>query len=126
MSLIPTPPKTGNSRLDEFLNEVYTSIRKSFFSKIYSVATDYTLLKSDYYVGVTDTTLARTITLPPLRSLEERKVYIVKDESGGAAANNITIDADSAETIDGGLTTVISSNYGVVRLIKNGSNWFTW
>jgi len=48
-----------------------------------------------------------------------------KDETGGAAANNITISTEGAETIDGAATVVIGVNYGSVTLYSNGSNLFT-
>ena len=90
-----------------------------------AVATSYTALLDDYLIGVTSTAAARTITLPA-RALEVGKHYVVKDESGGAAANNITIDPEGTVQIDGGATATISTNYGVVRLYSDGSKWFTW
>ncbi len=51
---------------------------------------------------------------------------LIKDESGGAATNNITIATTSSQTIDGASTKVINTNYGVARVFSNGSNWFTY
>lgn len=88
-----------------------------------SVAAGYAMVKGDELVAVTSTAAARTITLPPATQMKERMVTI-KDESGGAGTNNITIDGSESETIDGSATLVISSNYGVARLYSNGSAWF--
>ena len=74
-------------------------------------------------IGVTDTAAARTITLSSFDN-KEGNVIIVKDESGGAATNNITVDTEGAETIDGAASQVINANYGVLRLYSNGTNWF--
>lgn len=126
MSSIPAPRKTGDQRMDDFFNWVYTVLSNGFIPKITNVATSYTVLPGDFYVGITSTAAARTMTLPPIASLPVRKVYIFKDESGGAGTNSITIDGNSAETIDGVTTKLINSNYGFLRIIKNGSNWFTW
>ncbi|TSC92837.1 MAG: hypothetical protein CEN89_419, partial [Candidatus Berkelbacteria bacterium Licking1014_7] len=91
-----------------------------------ATAIDYTILASDYYIGVTSTAAARIITLPAAATAAIGKVYIIKDESGGAATNNITIDGNAAETIDGAATKVINANYGSVQIITDGSNWFSF
>lgn len=76
-------------------------------------------------VGVTDTSVARTITLATA-DLEDGKVIIINDESGGAGTNNITIDTEGSETIDGAATIVISTDFLRVRLYSDGTNWFTF
>lgn len=124
--ILTRPQKTGTKRLDEFLEAVYVLTASGFIRKQVRVAASYTALKSDFYIGVTSTAAPRTITLPALASLPDEIVYIVKDESGGAAANNITIDASGAEQIDGALTKVINTNYGVVRLLRSPTAWFSW
>lgn len=79
----------------------------------------------DLLVAVTDTSAPRTITLATA-DVEDGRVIIVKDESGGAAANNITVATQGAETIDGAATQTISANYGALRIYSDGSNWFLW
>jgi len=88
-----------------------------------ATAANLTLDVDDYYIGVTSTAAARTITLPTA-AVSAGKSYIIKDESGGALTNNITIDTETSETIDGVNTYVISSNYGSVTVICDGTNWF--
>lgn len=92
--------------------------------KRYATAVDYTATASDYYIGVTDTSALRTITLPAAASAGEGKVLVIKDESGAAATNTIVIDGDGAETIDGAATYVIQINYEAVSLVCSGSAWF--
>ena len=124
--MLQAPPETGKVELNQFLRGIWAAlgIVPTFRQK--RVDDDYTIEKEDYYVGVTDTSAPRTITLPPLDSVPLWVEYIVKDESGGAGANNITIDGDGAETIDGAATKVINSNYGVFRLLRGETAWFTW
>ena len=50
---------------------------------------------------------------------------IIKDGKGDAAANNITI-TPNAGTIDGAATLVINTNFGVARLVYNGTQWNAW
>lgn len=99
-------------------------LMKGTISRI-ATAVSYTANVNDIYIGVTSTASARTVTLPPAAGFQPGKIYIVKDESGAAGTNNITIDANASETIDGATTLVISTNYGVSRIITNGVNWFT-
>ena len=91
-----------------------------------ATATTYTALVTDHYIGVTSTASARTINLPAAATAGAGKTYIIKDESGAAGTNNITVDGNASETIDGAATKAISTNYGVLRVICDGSNWFTY
>ena len=90
-----------------------------------ATAIDYTILVTDYYVGVTSTAAPRTITLPTSTASLSGRKFIIKDESGGAATNNITITRAGSDTIDGATTFVINTNYGSVHLIADGGTaWF--
>ena len=75
--------------------------------------------------GVTDTTAARTITISTADTVDGR-IFIIKDESGGALTNNITIATDASQTIDGQSTIAIVVDYGVMRLYSDGDNFFSW
>lgn len=124
--ILQAPPETLKLELNQFLRGIWASLEIVPTFRQKRVDDDYTIEKEDYYVGVTDTSAPRTITLPALDSVPLWVEYIVKDESGGAGANNITIDGDGAETIDGAATKVINSNYGVFRLLRGATAWFTW
>ena len=54
------------------------------------------------------------------------RLFIIKDESGDAGSNNITVATEMAETIDGQATASISVNFGSLRLYTNGTNLFSW
>ena len=84
----------------------------------------YTALVTDYIIAKTGITGGGdTITLPAAATAGEGRQYIIKDESGGAATDNITIDGNGAETIDGATTVAINQNYGAVSLYCTGSAW---
>lgn len=76
-------------------------------------------------IGVTDTSAARTITILSADIVANR-LFIIKDESGAAGTNNITVATEGAETIDGAASYTISTNYGVVRMYSDGTNLYTW
>jgi hypothetical protein len=88
-----------------------------------AVAADYTLTDTDYYVGVSDTSVERTLTLPTA-SGKPGRIYVIKDESGGAGTHRITVKAPASETIDGAGELFINANYGVLRMISSGESWF--
>lgn len=83
-----------------------------------------TVSVSDYYVGVDCSGAAKTVNLPAAATAGAGKTFVIKDETGSAATNNITIDADGAETIDGAATYVMAVNYESVTVVCNGTNWF--
>jgi hypothetical protein len=124
--IIQTPYETPHLELNQFLRDLYEKLRILPTFRTVQTATNYTAEPNDYYIGVTDTAAPRTITLPALASLPDWIQLIIKDESGAAGANNITVDADGTEEIDGALTQVISSNYGVLRLRRNQNEWLLW
>lgn len=92
-----------------------------------AVSASYTVLSADAAtIGVTSTSSARTITLPAANTFPPGQLLIVKDESGAAATNNITVARAGSDTIDGATSAVISANYGVTSLYSDGSSkWFT-
>lgn len=84
-----------------------------------------TIAANEVIIGVTDTSALRTITINTLDVINGR-VFIIKDESGGAATNTITVATEGSETIDGAANLNITTDYGVARLYSDGSNLFTF
>ena len=87
-----------------------------------ATAASYTVLPTDYLIGVTDTSAARTITLPTVPGLNQ--TFIIKDESGAAATNNISITANGTITIDGLTSVALNTNYGALQVYFSGTNYF--
>ena len=79
----------------------------------------YTALATDYFLCVDTATAPVTITLP---TGILGTVYIVKDCSGDAATNQITISGTGGQLVDGS-TATINSPYGAIQLIFNGADW---
>jgi hypothetical protein len=89
-----------------------------------ATATNYSVLKSDRYIGVTDTGAARTITLPDLGTADAGTEFTIADESNGAMANPITIQAGGSDTFIAGISgpVVIDVNNGSVTLMWTGTS----
>lgn len=79
------------------------------------------LVVDGYYAMLVDTsTSAMTIVLPliPIRG----DIYQVKDKSGNAGTNNITVSGNG-NNIDGAATYPINTNYGKATFVFNGTTW---
>jgi hypothetical protein len=91
-------------------------------STAYAGVNANTTLDSTYQTVAVDASGAnRTITLPAAATCTGRRYDIKKVDS---SANTVTIDGNSAETIDGAATYVISNQYTSVTIISNGSGWY--
>ena len=62
-----------------------------------------------------------SITLPS-KTNNQGRVVVVKDALGNAGSNNITVQGESGDTIDGSATYVVNSNKEGVTLICDGIN----
>jgi hypothetical protein len=87
-----------------------------------AVTASTTTATASYYFGC-DTLGADTITLQTADTVAGR-IIIVKDEGGNAAAQNITVDTQGGETIDGNATDTLNVNYQSRTYISDGTNWF--
>lgn len=75
-------------------------------------------------VSVNTSSTANEITLPSASAVSTGRIYIVKDSSGDANVNVITITPNGTDTIDGSSSVTIDSSYGSFMLIGDGSsNW---
>jgi hypothetical protein len=83
----------------------------------------FTVSSSIDVYGINSSGGAITATLPPAASVPQYKAYIFKDIGAQASSNNITIDGDGSETIDGQTTQTISTNGGALTIISDGANW---
>ena len=88
-----------------------------------TITANYTVVVSDYLIGVNTTTGAITITLP-VSTTTPNQVFYIKDEGGTCDTNNISITTNnlSPDTIDGVSTVVLNSRYGSLTLYSNGVN----
>lgn len=89
-----------------------------------SPAGNLTIVDTDVnFIVLVDTTAARTITLPD-PTLGER-VVIIKDRTGTANINNITIARNGAENIENvAASFVYSTPFGSLQLVSDLTNWW--
>lgn len=75
---------------------------------------------TDTYIMCDATSGNVTVNLPALSTVANREYVIKKVDATG---NTVTIDANSAETIDGATTQVLSTQYDYIRIIAGTSEW---
>lgn len=83
----------------------------------------YTVASTDRIVAYTSLTAARTVTLSQAAAVPGM-ILTIKDETGTAATNNLTVTRVLSDHIDGATTQVINTNYGSLTMYSDGSNWF--
>ena len=80
----------------------------------------YTVLSTDQYLSVDTSSIPITLNFPNAPTF--KREWVIKDRTGNAAANNITITTPGGTvTFDGSTTYLINSNYGSVNLIANAT-----
>lgn len=119
---------SGTSNNQIFDSSPTITLPNTLVGNIYKAtrsAVSYVVLPTDLYIGITDTAAPRTVTLmTAAQGAHLNQLFIVKDESGAAATNNITVTVDGVQTIDGATSQVISSNYGSLTMMFDGTNYF--
>lgn len=82
----------------------------------------HTVTTEDTILCNRTTTGTVTITLPAGASHPNGRCTI-KDKKGDASTNNVIINPDGAETIDGSSSLTVAVNYGAAALQFNGTEW---
>ena len=90
------------------------------FKTITATTYDASTFKTDVLLGDC-TSNAITITLPPVATTHVKRFFIKKTDS---TANAVTIDGNSAETIDGATTQPLSNQYDWMEVVTDGTEWF--
>ncbi len=78
-------------------------------------------LSTDHTLQCDTTSGTITVNLPAGHSAGD--TIVIKDIAGNAGTNNITIDPNAAETVDGDATYPLDVDYMEVTLISDGTNW---
>lgn len=100
---------------------VIASATQAFMTTVNVTSTPVTVVMGRTYL--VDTSAIRTLQLP---AASTNFYFIVKDKTGTAFTNNITIARAAAESIDGvAANKTLKVNSGCWMLVSDGTNWFT-
>lgn len=127
---IATPSSTTSSNVLVLDNNIikYREINLGGNYNIYdvNVMTYSATVSSDGrdYFGVGYTASPVTINLPTITGISNGKVVTIKDETGAASVNPITINTKASETLDGLTQSQLSINYGSLSFVKKSNGWW--
>ncbi len=111
---------TPGSQIQTYIAGVLNTLSGRVRSTTIPGAYPYTTLFTDDTILVDSSAGAHTINL--ITSPVTGTQFIIKDATGNAAANNITI-SPAAGNIDGSASYVINNNYGSITVIYSGTQW---
>lgn len=86
-----------------------------------STSVDYTLVTTDRVLIVDASSSNITVTLPAAASSPGFTYNIKKSD---ATSNTVIVDGNGSETIDGGTTAVITTQYETIQVVCDGTCWF--
>ena len=91
-----------------------------------TITANYSVLKSDYYVGVNTATPSAVITasLPNANTLNNGQTFVFKDEGGAANTYNVVISASAGQTIDNQNKVILESPYSALTIYTDGASKF--
>lgn len=92
------------------------------YTSVNNAASPYTVLSTDYFLGV-DTT-AGPVTLNFPNTTSTGRIFVIKDVHGTALTSNITFQTPGGTVdFDGSVTYVINKNYAAVELLFDGAKY---
>ncbi|PIN78503.1 hypothetical protein COV16_05850, partial [Candidatus Woesearchaeota archaeon CG10_big_fil_rev_8_21_14_0_10_34_8] len=118
---------TSNATLYDYtLKDIFIDQRFRL-ARTVSGAGNISTARGPSILAVTDTAAGRFVTINSgdMNTTASGSIFIIKDETGGAAANPITI-VPGTGTIDGNANITINSNYGYVSVYTVENNLFIW
>jgi hypothetical protein len=107
----------GSNNMVIRLTEVLSS-----YVNVTSAMSPYTVTATDYFISCDTSTGPITIRMPD--SPTQYDQFIVKDRTGNAATNNVTVTTvGGAILIDGSTSYVFTDNYESLEMIFNGTSY---
>ena len=90
------------------------------------ITANYSVLKSDYYVGVNTASPSAVITasLPNANTLNNGQTFVFKDEGGAANTYNIVVSASAGQTIDNKNKVILESPHAALTIYTDGASKF--
>ena len=96
----------------DFLVSVYPTVSE--------LTADATLTTVNLFVLCDASKRNITVTLPGASATEDKECSIKKIDS---SANTVTVDGEGTETIDNGLTAVLTVQFESITIVSDGSKW---
>jgi len=103
-----------------------TKIKTGLILNRTAITSNYSVLVSDYYVGIDTATPTAVITasLPAAQSLQSGQTFVFKDEGGSAHQYNILIKPSGSQKIDNQNQLVLESPHASLTIYTDGASKF--
>lgn len=90
------------------------------YTNVNHAASPYTVLSTDYYISVDCS--GGTVTLNFPNAPTAKRLWVIKDRTGSASTNNITLTTPGGTVTFDGLTSyIMNSNYQAINLLANAT-----
>ena len=113
----------NNTTTNTLIVNSTTTFNGAIIYESVQVAGTYTVVGTDYYIGVNTSTIPASIILPSANTTTVGRTLTIKDETGNCATNNIVITDSSGNTIDGDSSYTIDTSYGSITLYCSSTGW---
>jgi hypothetical protein len=97
-------------------------IQGIILNNVTPITNTYIVEQTDCYISVV-LTGPQTVTLPTPGFANRGQLFYIKDLTGFAGTDNITVNVTGGGLVDGALTFVISDNFGALSLISSGTRY---
>lgn len=94
------------------------------YTTTFVVTTPFTISGGEEVLLI-DLPTPASVILPTGAGVHAGRAYYIKDYSGLAKQNPITITAAGGKTIDGGPTAFLGVGYSHIQVVYDGTNWMT-
>jgi len=103
-----------------------TKIKTGLILNRTAITSNYSVLVSDYYVGIDTATPTAVITasLPAAESLQSGQTFVFKDEGGSAHQYNILIKPSGSQKIDNQNQVILESPHASLTIYTDGASKF--
>jgi len=88
------------------------------------ITSSYNVDVDDYFIGVNTNYSGIVVTLPTLSSVDNGKVFVIKDISGLADVNAVVISASAGEQIDLEDFTTLDIDHVAISIYKDTTGWY--
>ncbi len=111
------PHVTADGSTIEYINFTSSNIGNT----VNTISSNYTVSGTDYIILANAASGNIIITL---YTAINNKGKVLKFKKIDSSANTITIDGNGSETIDGSITKVLSTQYSILSIVSDGTNWY--
>lgn len=117
--LVPPPGTSTGKVLQDDMTWITPATGGGGYTVVTRSATNTESATSGTVVVLCTATTNMTINLPT--AVGNTAMYIIKKTALGGA---VTVDASSTQTIDGGLTVVLTDQYETIAIVSDNANWW--